>query len=122
MCKWRITLSQENDKKAKYSVGKTYSAQFTLISDRDSTDVKLKYYTVLQNCFGLSKYQNVICIANREEKSLRPVAMEQKFLDDNKPKTSLRKSISHCFKLHRSYYSISFNLSNYLGLNPEGPL
>ena len=60
-------------------------------------------------------------MANREEKSLRPVAMEENFLDDNKPKTSLRKSISHCFKLHRSY-SISFNLSTYLGLNPEGPL
>ena len=30
-------------------------------------------------------------MANRKEKSLRPVAMEEKFLDDNKPKTSLRK-------------------------------
>ena len=31
------------------------------------------------------------CIVNREEKSLRHVAMVAKFLDDNKPKTSLKK-------------------------------
>ena len=47
---------------------------------------------------------------NREEKSLRHVAMVATFLDDNKPKRHLQVD-SHCFKLHRSYL-ISFNLSN----------
>ena len=32
-------------------------------------------------------------LINREEKSLRHVAMVAKFLDDNKPKTSLKKRI-----------------------------
>ena len=32
-------------------------------------------------------------IDNREEKSLRHVAMVAKFLDDNKPKTSLKKRV-----------------------------
>ena len=44
--------------------------------------------------------------ANREEKSLRHVAMVATFLDDNKTKTSLRS-----FKRHRSY-SVSFNMLN----------
>ena len=38
-------------------------------------------------------------ISYREEKSLRHVAMVAEFLDDNKPKLSL-KSDSHCFKLY----------------------
>ena len=48
--------------------------------------------------------------ANREEKSLRDVAVVAQFLDDNKPKASLKVN-SHCFKLHW-FYLISFNLSN----------
>ena len=56
--------------------------------------------------------QSPLGVSNREEKSLRHVAMEAKFLDDNKPIKSLTcKSLSHYFKLHRSY-SISFNLAN----------
>ncbi len=57
MCKWRITLSQENDKKAKYMKEKRTVPYFTLISDRESIDVIMKYYTVLQNCF--QDYQNI---------------------------------------------------------------
>ena len=49
-------------------------------------------------------------VVHREEKSLRHVAMVVKFLDNNKPKTSLKVN-SHWFKIHQSY-SISFNLSN----------
>ena len=60
-------------------------------------------------------------ICNREEKSLRRVAMVVKFLDDNKPE---KKVNSHSFKLHRSY-SVSFNLfqmlAKFSGLNPKGP-
>ena len=37
-------------------------------------------------------YSSVLsCIVNRDEKSFRHVAMVAKFLDDNKPKTSLKK-------------------------------
>jgi len=35
----------------------------------------------------------LLCLSNREEKSLRYVAMLAKFLDDNKPIKSLKKSI-----------------------------
>ena len=42
------------------------------------------------------------------EKSLRHAGIVAKFLDDKKPKTSL-KVHSHYFKLHRSY-SISFKV------------
>ena len=48
---------------------------------------------------------------NREEKSLRYVAMVAKFLDDNKLISHL-KVHSYYFKLHRSY-SNSFNLANF---------
>ena len=47
---------------------------------------------------------------NRQEKSLRHVAMVARFLDDSKPKKSL-KSLLALFQLHQSY-SISFNLAN----------
>ena len=46
---------------------------------------------------------------NREEKSLRHVAMVAKVLDDSKPKIHQKENL-HRFKLHRSYL-ISFNLS-----------
>ena len=49
-------------------------------------------------------------VGSKKEKLLRHVAMVAKFLDDNKPKKSL-KVHSHYFKLHRSY-SNSFNLAN----------
>ena len=45
----------------------------------------------------------------REKKSLCHVAMVAKFLDDNKPKMSLKKS--HSFKLQQPC-SVSFDLSN----------
>ena len=45
---------------------------------------------------------------NREEKSLRHVAMIAKFWGDIKP---IKPVYSHYFKLHQSY-SISFNLAN----------
>ena len=48
-------------------------------------------------------------LVNREEKSLRHVAMVATFLDDNKPKRHLKVD-SHSFKLPRSYL-ILFNLS-----------
>ena len=47
-------------------------------------------------------------LINREEKSLRRVAMVAKFLANRK---FALKVNSHCFKLHWSY-SFSFNLSN----------
>ena len=50
-------------------------------------------------------------LANREEKSLRHVAMVATFLDDNKPKTSLKKwngTVSNFIDL--IYFH--FNLSN----------
>ena len=41
---------------------------------------------------GSRLYSSVLSsVVNREEKSLRHVAMVAKFLDDNKPKTSLEK-------------------------------
>ena len=46
---------------------------------------------------------------NREEKSLRHVAMVAKFLDDSKSKRHLKSGFA-LFQLHRSYL-ISFNLS-----------
>ena len=49
-------------------------------------------------------------MANREEKSIRHVAMVANVLDDKKRKRHLKVN-SRCFKLHRSYL-ISFNLSN----------
>ena len=49
-------------------------------------------------------------LVNREEKSLRHVALVATFLNDNKPKRHL-KSEFNFFKLHRSYL-ISFYLSN----------
>ena len=48
---------------------------------------------------------------SREEKSLRHIVMVAEFLDDNKPKTSLKKWIRTVSNVHRSY-SISFDLSN----------
>ena len=54
---------------------------------------------------------------------LRHVAVIAVFLGDGKPKISLKKVNSHCFKLHRSY-SISFFVKyrrNILGVNPRGP-
>ena len=50
-------------------------------------------------------------LIDREEKSLRHVAIAAKFLDENKLRTSLNSLNSHCFKRHCSY-SVSFNLSN----------
>ena len=60
---------------------------------------------------------------DRTEKSLRHVAMVAKFLDDNKPKTSLLKWV----RTVSSFIDvIQFNLfvkywRNSLGLNPKGP-
>ena len=60
---------------------------------------------------GSSLRPPLFLLLDREEKSLRHVAMVETFLDDNKPKLHLLNENSHCFKLHRSY-SLSFNLSN----------
>ena len=60
--------------------------------------------------------------ANREEKSLRHVAMVAKFLDDDKSESHLKSEFS-LFQLHRSFL-ISFNLSKVgeiFGLNSKGP-
>ena len=48
---------------------------------------------------------------NREEKSIRHVAVIAKFLDNNKPENVTYKVNPHFFRLHRSS-SVSFNLSN----------
>ena len=40
---------------------------------------------------GSQLYLRVSCPRDREKKLLRHVAMVAKFLDDNKPKTSLKK-------------------------------
>ena len=61
---------------------------------------------------------------NREEKSLRHVAIVAKFLDDNKPKIHLKRELAVWLKLHRSY-SIPFNVSNVgdiSGVESEGTL
>ena len=50
-------------------------------------------------------------LANREEKSLRHVAMVATFLDDNKPKTSLKKWNRTVSKFIDLIY-FHFNLSN----------
>ena len=42
----------------------------------------------LWNCF---RDEIIIVLVNREEKLLRHVVMVATFLDDNKPKTSLKK-------------------------------
>jgi len=66
--------------------------------------------TSVIGCYEFVKETGSKFVVHREEKSLRHVAMVVKFLDDNKPKTSLKVN-SHWFKIHQSY-SISFNLSN----------
>ena len=50
-------------------------------------------------------------LANRKEKSLRHVAMVATFLDDNKPKTSLKKSNCTVSKFIDLIY-FHFNLPN----------
>ena len=69
--------------------------------------------TLLEQSFLVPITQKLLwlLVSYREEKSLRHVAMVATFLDDSKPKKSLKKVYSHYFKLHRSY-SISFNLAN----------
>ena len=54
--------------------------------------------------------ENIVILVLIEEKSLRHVSMVAEFLDDKKPKKSLKKVNLHCFKLRRSC-SISFYLS-----------
>ena len=59
----------------------------------------------------------------REEKSLRHIAMVAKFLDDNKPKTSLKKQIhtvTNLIDLLR-FHLICQMLAKFQGLNPKGP-
>ena len=59
----------------------------------------------------------------REEKSLRHIAMVAKFLDDNKPKTSLKKQIhtvTNLINLVR-FHLICQMLAKFQGLNPKGP-
>ena len=51
-----------------------------------------------------------VVVGSKTETLLRHIAMVAKFLDNHKPKKSL-KVHSHYFKLHRSY-SNSFNLAN----------
>ena len=62
---------------------------------------------------------NCLFLNNREEKSLRHVAMVATFLDDNK----LKIHFTHCFKLHRSYsvHLICQMLAKFSGFNPKGP-
>ena len=69
-------------------------------------DVKAKYRMISKKFSGMRSIREY-----REEKSLRHVAMVAKFLDDNKPKKSLKSLFA--LKLHRSY-SFSFNLANLL--------
>ena len=62
-------------------------------------------------------------VSYREEKSLRHVVTEAEFLDDNKPKLSL-KSDSHCFKLyvtcHLSFVTLICQmLAKFSGVEPE---
>ena len=60
---------------------------------------------------------------NREEKSLRLAATVAKFLDNNKPKTSLKKlirTVSNFDDLIK-FHLICQMLRNFLGLNPKGP-
>ena len=58
---------------------------------------------------------------NREEKSLRHVAMVAKFLDDNKPKTSLKKWIRIINVIDFiQFHLICQILAKFLGLNPKG--
>ena len=62
-------------------------------------------------------------IDNREEKSLRHVAMIAKFSDDNKPKTSLKRRIRTAsnFIDFIQFHLIWHMLVKFPGLNPKGP-
>ena len=57
---------------------------------------------------------------DRTEKSLRHVAMVAKFLDDNKPKTSLLKWVQTSSMLFNLIQFVKY-WRNSLGLNPKGP-
>ena len=72
---------------------------------------------VFRSIFSLSEITSRLT-SNREEKSLRHVAMDAKFLDDDKPKTSVKfqtLSILFC-----SIYFVKC-WQTFLELNPKGP-
>ena len=59
----------------------------------------------------------------REEKSLRHIAMVAKFLDDNKPKASLKKrihTVTNLIDLIR-FHLFCQMLAKFQGLNPKRP-
>ena len=58
----------------------------------------------------------------REEKSLCHIAMVAKFLDDNKPKASLKKRIHTVTNLIDliQFHLICHMLAKFQGLNPKG--
>ena len=63
----------------------------------------------------------LILAPNRQEKSLRHVAIVAKFLNDNKPKIYFKSKFA---RFQTSSYLISLHLSNvgeFSELNPTGP-
>ena len=54
-------------------------------------EISVPYHTAGKNSVGYYKEKN---IGNGQEKYLRHVAMVAKFLDDNKPKTSLKSEFA----------------------------
>ena len=67
--------------------------------------------------------ENIVILVLIEEKSLGHVAMVAEFLDDNKPKRSLKKgicSVSNFVDLVQ-FHSICQLLAKFCRLNPKGP-
>ena len=101
-----------------YKVKQIYVHQFTLLQiiwEEESLHItspspwfsnpmnnRMKSVKISETCFQswlLRSFLNKITpVSNREEKSLRRVAMVAKFLDDNKPKIDLKREFA-LFKL-----------------------
>ena len=67
--------------------------------------------------------ENIVILVLIEEKSLRHVSMVAEFLDDNKPKKSLKKwicTVSNFVDLVQ-FHSICQLLAKFSGLNLKGP-
>ena len=65
--------------------------------------------TFFQSWLLRSFLNKITPVSNREEKSLRRVAMVAKFLDDNKPKIDLKREFA-LFQTTTIFFTISFNL------------
>ena len=79
--------------------------------------------TFFQSWLLRSFLNKITPVSNREEKSLRRVAMVAKFLDDNKPKIDLKREFA-LFQTTTFFFQfrlICQKLAKFSGVNPEEP-